>query len=97
MNVDSSMCASSDPTKAWEQLDWTQCERQASRLQARIVKATRAGPINRREHRLRSRGALQRLEPDEGKLSSPVLRGGSGSNAALLPDNAGSEQTYAAS
>jgi len=43
MNVDSSMCASSDPTKAWEQLDWTQCERQASRLQARIVKATRAG------------------------------------------------------
>jgi len=43
MNVDSSMCASSGPTKAWEQLDWTQCERQASRLQARIVKATRAG------------------------------------------------------
>jgi len=43
MNVDSSMCASSDPTQAWEQLDWTQCERQASRLQARIVKATRAG------------------------------------------------------
>ena len=43
MNVDSSMCASSDPTKAWEQLDWTQCERQASRLQARIVKATREG------------------------------------------------------
>jgi RNA-directed DNA polymerase len=43
MNVDSSMCASSDPTKAWEQLHWTQCERQASRLQARIVKATRAG------------------------------------------------------
>jgi len=43
MNVDSSMCASSDPTNAWEQLDWSQCERQASRLQARIVKATRAG------------------------------------------------------
>src|SRR5208283_3801089 len=43
MNVDSSMCASSDPTKTWDQLDWTQCERQASRLQARIVKATRAG------------------------------------------------------
>jgi RNA-directed DNA polymerase len=43
MNVDSSMCASSSPMNAWEQLDWTQCERQASRLQARIVKATRAG------------------------------------------------------
>ena len=43
MNVDSSMCASSGPTNSWEQLDWTQCERQTSRLQARIVKATRAG------------------------------------------------------
>ncbi len=42
--------------------------------------------LNRREHRLRSRGALQRLEPDEGKLSRPVLRGGSSGNAALLPD-----------
>jgi RNA-directed DNA polymerase len=37
------MCASSGPTNSWEQLDWTQCERQTSRLQARIVKATRAG------------------------------------------------------
>src|SRR5205823_12425541 len=42
--------------------------------------------LNRREHRLRSRGALQRLEPDEGKLSRPVLRGGSSGNAAPLPD-----------
>jgi hypothetical protein len=30
--------------------------------------------------------ASSRLEPDEGKLSRPVLRGGSGSNAAPLPD-----------
>jgi len=37
-------------------------------------------------YRLRSRGAYTRLEPDDGKLSSPVLRGGSGSNAASLPD-----------
>ena len=29
---------------------------------------------------------MKRLEPDEGKLSSPVLRGGSGSNATSLPD-----------
>src|SRR3989442_470550 len=42
--------------------------------------------LNRRNHRLRSRGALQRLEPDEGKLSRPVLRGGGGSNAVSLPD-----------
>src|SRR5256885_9460702 len=42
--------------------------------------------LNRRDYRLRSRGALQRLEPDEGKLSRPVLRGGSGSNVPPLPD-----------
>ena len=35
--------------------------------------------------RLRSRGAYTRLEPDDGKPSSPVLRGGSGSNAAPYP------------
>jgi hypothetical protein len=29
---------------------------------------------------------MQRLELDEGKLSRPVLRGGSGSNATSLPD-----------
>jgi hypothetical protein len=42
--------------------------------------------LNRREHRLYSRRALERLEPDEAKVSRPVLRGGSGGNAALLPD-----------
>jgi len=42
--------------------------------------------LNRREHRLCSRRASERLEPDEAKVSRPVLRGGSGSNAALLPD-----------
>lgn len=36
--------------------------------------------------RLRSRGAYTRLEPDDGEPSSPVLRGGSGSNAVSLPD-----------
>jgi hypothetical protein len=50
--------------------------------------------LNRRENRLRSRGALQRLEPDDGKLSRPVLRGGSGGNAALLPDQTGSESRH---
>src|SRR3989442_5110165 len=43
MNMDSSMCASSGKTTAWEQIDWAQCERQVRRLQARIVKATREG------------------------------------------------------
>jgi len=29
--------------------------------------------------------AFERLEPDDGKLSRPVLRGGGGGNAASLP------------
>ena len=33
------------------------------------------------------KGALKGLEPEEGKLSSPVLRGGSSSNAVSLPDS----------
>ena len=42
--------------------------------------------INVRCVRLCSRGAYTWLEPDDGKLSSPVLRGGGGSDAASLPD-----------
>jgi RNA-directed DNA polymerase len=41
MNAEQSTCASSGKMDTWEQLDWTQCERQVRRLQARIVKATR--------------------------------------------------------
>ena len=43
MNVDLSMCAFSGKATLWEQVNWTQCERNARRLQARIVKATREG------------------------------------------------------
>ena len=43
MNVDSSMCASSDHVSHWDQIDWCQCGRHVRRLQARIVKATREG------------------------------------------------------
>jgi len=43
MNIEQSMCAPSGKTNTWEQLDWTHCERKVSRLQARIVKATREG------------------------------------------------------
>ena len=43
MNVDSSMCASSDHTEHWNQMDWNRCQRKVKRLQARIVKATREG------------------------------------------------------
>src|SRR6476659_9266473 len=43
MNVDSSMCASSDHASHWDRIDWCQCRRHVRRLQARIVKATREG------------------------------------------------------
>ncbi len=42
MNAEQSACASSGKANAWEQLDWSQCERNVRRLQARIVKATQA-------------------------------------------------------
>jgi len=54
MNAEQSVCASSGKTNAWEQLNWTQCERQVRRLQARIVKATQEGRWNKVK-------ALQRL------------------------------------
>ena len=41
-----------------------------------------------RENRLRSRGASYRLEPDDMKVSRPVLRGGGGGNATSSPDQA---------
>ena len=44
----------SDVTTAWSQIDWARIVRHVSRLQARIVKAVKAG----RWHRVRS---LQRL------------------------------------
>src|SRR5258705_7277547 len=47
MSVDSSTCAPSGHAQHWEQIDWTKCERQVRRLQARIVKATRAGRWNK--------------------------------------------------
>lgn len=43
MNVEFSMCASSDPVTHWDQIDWTRCQHQIKRLQARIVKAIREG------------------------------------------------------
>lgn len=43
MNVDLPMCASSNPVKHWDQIDWNRCQHQIRRLQARIVKATREG------------------------------------------------------
>jgi RNA-directed DNA polymerase len=43
MNVANPMCAASGEPDAWEQIDWDQCEKFVSRLQARIVKSIQAG------------------------------------------------------
>jgi len=43
MNAAQAVCASSAAAQSWDQINWTGCERQVRRLQARIVKATRAG------------------------------------------------------
>jgi RNA-directed DNA polymerase len=43
MNMDCSMCASSNHASHWDRIDWCQCRRHVRRLQARIVKATREG------------------------------------------------------
>lgn len=57
------------------------------------VSGQRAASVYRQGHAGNSgvdrpclRGALPWLEPDDGKPSCPVLRGGSGSNATSLPD-----------
>jgi RNA-directed DNA polymerase len=43
MNAAQAACASSAHAPSWDQIDWPACERRVRRLQARIVKATRAG------------------------------------------------------
>ena len=43
MNASHIACASSDLTKRWEGVNWSQCECEVRRLQARIVKAVQAG------------------------------------------------------
>ena len=43
MNAEHFACASSAAVEHWDQIDWKRCERQVTRLQARIVKASREG------------------------------------------------------
>jgi len=43
MNAEQSACAPSGSESPWNQIDWSHCDRQVRRLQARIVKATREG------------------------------------------------------
>jgi len=43
MNANQPACASSDLAKRWDGIDWSRCEREVRRLQARIVKAVQEG------------------------------------------------------
>jgi len=64
------------------QSNWNKGEHIVTKLQAHIVKS----PHFREVLRLCFGRAFHWLEPDEGKLSSPVLRGGVASNGNSLPD-----------
>ena len=72
---------------------WQDATGEPVRLVQMCVSGQRAASVYRQGHAGNSgvdrpclRGALQWLEPDDGKPSCPVLRGGSGSNATSLPD-----------
>ena len=84
MTTDSSCTvgAVSHELSAWHAIDWQAAEENVRRLQARIVKATQLQTLCC----CVSQEALARLEPDARKPACPVLRGGSGGNAAPLPD-----------
>lgn len=41
--MNASACATTGLPQAWDQIDWNQCERQVTRLQVRIAKASREG------------------------------------------------------
>ena len=80
MNTEQSACASSGQAEAWEQLNWTQCERHVRRLQARIVKATREGRRGKVKalqrlltHSFHGRAlAVKRVTENQGKRTSGV-------------------------
>src|SRR3954471_22803516 len=43
MNANQPACASSDLAQRWDGIDWSRCEREVRRVQARIVKAVQEG------------------------------------------------------
>jgi RNA-directed DNA polymerase len=80
MNTEQSACASSGEANPWEQLNWSQCERNIRRLQARIVKATREGRWGKVRalqrlltHSFYGRAlAVKRVTDNQGKRTSGV-------------------------
>ncbi len=82
MNVESSACASSTQACDWSQINWQRCEQQVQRLQARIVKATRAGRWGKIKalqrlltHSFSGKAlAVKRVTENKGKRTSGVDR-----------------------
>lgn len=82
MNADCSACASSTDVRDWSQIDWRRCDHQVRRLQARIVKATRAGRWGKVKalQRLLTHSfggkalAVKRVTENKGKRTSGVDR-----------------------
>ena len=82
MNADCSACASSTDVRDWSQIDWRRCDHQVQRLQARIVKATRAGRWGKVKalQRLLTHSfggkalAVKRVTENKGKRTSGVDR-----------------------
>src|SRR5476651_1721022 len=80
MNADLSACASFGDTSPWDQIDWSHCEREVRRLQARIVKATREGRHNKVKtlqwmltHSFHGKAlAVRRVTENQGKRTSGV-------------------------
>ena len=80
MNVETSACASSGSAQHWSQIDWGKCRRQVTRLQARIVKATREGRWNKVKtlqrlltHSFSGKAlAVKRVTENQGKRTSGV-------------------------
>lgn len=80
MNAGNTACASSASAQSWNQIDWTRCERQGRRLQARIVKATQAKRCGKVKalQRLLTRSfsgkalAVKRVTENKGKRTAGV-------------------------
>jgi RNA-directed DNA polymerase len=80
MNVAKPMCAASGEPNAWEQIDWDQCEKFVSKLQARIVKSIQIGRWGRAKslqwlliHSFSGRAlAVKRVTENQGKRTPGV-------------------------
>jgi RNA-directed DNA polymerase len=80
MNAAKPACASSSEPDAWDQIDWNQCEKFVSKLQARIVKSIQIGRWGKVKalqrlliHSFSGRAfAVKRVTENQGKRTSGV-------------------------